>query len=149
MSPFQIAYQIPLNTKKSVLDAVDGFHVINLDKKSLLLTIFISEWGRYMSLPLPQCFLASTDAYTRSYDGLIKPIPGEAKIMDNTLLYDTNIENAFFSWDYSTLHAKNGIAINKPKFQFCMDKIEFAWLKITPTGVSPTDTILNTIQHFF
>ena len=55
----------------------------------------------------------------------------------------------FFSWDYSTLNAKNGIAINKPKLEFCMDNIEFAWLEITPTGFSPTDAILNTIQHFF
>lgn len=49
-----------------------------------------------MSLPLSQGFLASTNAYTRIYDELIKPIPGEAEIVNNTLLYDTNIANAFF-----------------------------------------------------
>ena len=150
MSPFQTACQIPPNTKKSVLDAAEGFHTIKLDEKPLLLTIFITEWGRYMFLQLSQGFLASTDAYTRIYDELIKPIPGEAKIVDNILLYDTNIENVFFHvWDYLTLCAKNGIVINDPKFQFRKDNIEFAGLKITPTGVSPTDTILNAIQNIF
>ena len=86
----------PPNTKKSILDAVDGFHAILLDKESQPLTTFITELGRYMYLRLPQGFLASTDAYTRSYNEIIKPIPHKAKIVDNTLLYDTNIENAFF-----------------------------------------------------
>ena len=61
------ACQIPSNTKKvnpKVLDAVDGFHAILLDKESQPLT-FITEWGRYMYLQLPKGFLASADAYTR------------------------------------------------------------------------------------
>ena len=102
-----------------------------------------------MYLRLPQGFLASTDAYTRRYDKIIKPIPHKAKIVGDTLLYDANIENAFFHvWDYLTLCAANGIVINEPKFQFCKDTVEFAELKVTPTGVSLTDTILNAIQSF-
>ena len=55
--------------------------------------------------------------------------------------------------DYLTLCAKSGIFTNESKFQFCKDTVEFAGLKITPTGVSPTgvsptDTILNAIQNF-
>ena len=57
-SPFQIACQIPSNTKKSVFDTVNGFHAILLDKESQPLT-FITEWWRYMYLRLPQGFLAS------------------------------------------------------------------------------------------
>ena len=139
----------PPNTKKSILDAVDDFHAILLDKESQPLTTFITELGRDMYLRLPQGFLASTDAYTRSYNEIIKPIPHKAKIVDNTLLYDTNIENAFFHvWDYLTLCAKNDIVINESKFQFCKDTVAFAGLKVTPSGVSPTDTILNAIQNF-
>ena len=64
-----------------------------------------------------------------------------------TLLYDTNIGNTFFHvWNYLTLCVTNGIVLNESKFQFCKDTVEFAGLKITPTGVSPTDTILNAIQ---
>lgn len=95
-SLFQIACQIPPNTKKSLLDAAGGFHAILLDKESQPMTTFITEWERYMYLQLRQGFLASTDAYTRRYDEIIKPIPCKAKIVDDTLLYHTNIEKIFF-----------------------------------------------------
>ena len=102
-----------------------------------------------MPLRLPQDFYALTDAYTRRYDELIKPVPHKAKLVEDTLLYDTNNRNAFFHvWDYLTLCVKNGTVINKLKFQFCKGTIEFVGLKVTSTGVSPTDTILNATQNF-
>ena len=42
-----------------------------LDSKSLPLTTFITEWGRYMYLRMPQGFFAAGDAYTRCYDKII------------------------------------------------------------------------------
>ena len=42
-SPFQLASQVPLNSYKTVLDAVDGYHAIALDKESQPLTTFITE----------------------------------------------------------------------------------------------------------
>ena len=33
-SPFHLASQIPANTLRTVLDAVDGYHAIPLDKES-------------------------------------------------------------------------------------------------------------------
>ena len=46
--PFQLASQIPANTKKTVIDAVDGYHAVPLDRESQPLTTFITEWGRYV-----------------------------------------------------------------------------------------------------
>ena len=43
-SPFQLALQVPPNQKKTVLDAVDGYHSVPLDKASPPLTTFITEW---------------------------------------------------------------------------------------------------------
>ena len=148
-SPFQIACQIPPIQKNQFWTLLMVFIAILLNKESQPLTTFITEWGRYIYLRLPQGFLASTDAYTRRYDEIVKPIPCKAKIVDNALLYDTNIKNAFFHvWDYLTLCAKNDIVINESKFQFCKDTVKFAGLKITPTGVSPTDTILDATLNF-
>ena len=75
-----------------------------------------------MSLWLRQGFLTSISAYNRRYE-LTKPLAScKAKVVDDTLLYDTNIEDAFFHvWNYLTLCTKNGIAITEPKFQFCRD----------------------------
>ena len=84
------------------------------------LTVFITKWGCYMYLRLPQGYLASGDAYTRRYDELIKEVPRKIKIFDDCLLYDHTIEQAFYHvWDYLQLYANNGIALNANKFRFC------------------------------
>ena len=95
-SPFHTACQIPPHTKKPILDTVDGYHAIALDKESQPLTTFISEWGRFMHLRLPQGFVASGDAYTHCYDKIIKDVPQKVKIVDDALVYDTIIEQPFF-----------------------------------------------------
>lgn len=94
--PFQLACLVPPNVKKTVLDAVDGYHTIPLDDASKPLTTFITEWGRFRSNRLPQGYIAAGDAYTRRYDKIIKDIPCKVKCIDNTLLWDPNIESAFY-----------------------------------------------------
>ena len=53
-SPFQLASLVPPSTKNTVIDAVDGYHAVELDAKSQPLTTFITEWGRYMKLRMSQ-----------------------------------------------------------------------------------------------
>ena len=138
-SPFQAASCIPPNTWKTVLDAVDGYHAIILNKESQLLTRFITEWGRYMYIHLPQGYIASGDAYTRWFDELIKDVHQKIRIVDDTLLYYHSIEEAFYHvWDFLQLCADNGIVINA----------EFAGLKITPTGIAPSERLLVAIKEF-
>lgn len=84
--PFQLAFQVPAHTKKTVFDAVDGYHAIPLDEESQHMTTFITEWGRYRYLRMPQGFLASGDAYTSRYDDIIKDIPRKVKCVDDTLI---------------------------------------------------------------
>ena len=102
-SPFDLASQVPKNRYKTVIDAVDGYHAIPLDKESQLLTTFITPWGRYMYLRLPQGFKAAGDIYTRRYDDIIKDVPNKIKIVDDTLLYTLIIEESFFGISLQTL----------------------------------------------
>ena len=148
-SPFMLAMQIPPHQWKTVLDAVDGYHAIKLDEESQWITMFITQWGRYIFLRMPQGYLASGDAYTRRFDEIIKDIKRKVKIIDDTLLYDNTIEEAFFAtWDYLTLCANNGIVMNVSKFKFCREAVEFAGLLITPTGPAPSERILQAIRDF-
>jgi len=62
--------------------------MVQLDEESCHLTTFITEWGRYRYLCMPQGFVASGDAYTRRYNDTIKDIFRKMKCVDNTLLYD-------------------------------------------------------------
>ena len=92
------------------LDAADGFHSVEVDEESQHLLIFITEWGRYMPLRLPQGYSASGDAYTHRMDNITKDAERKLKIVDDSLLYDYSIEESFFhTWDYLTLCAENGI----------------------------------------
>ena len=103
----------------------------------------------YLYLRLPQGFLASNDTYTSCYDNVTKDVLCKVKMVDDTCLYDYNIEKAFFStWNYLGLCAKSGIVINETKFKFCQDIVEFAGLQITPSGITPSDKLLSAIKNF-
>ena len=131
------------------MDAVDGYHSVKLDEESQPLTTFITEWGRYTYLRMPQGFVASGDAYTSRYDDIIKDVPRKVKIVDDTLLYDNTIQEAFFAaWDYFSLCANNGIVLNISKFKFCRKTVDFADLSITPTGPVPSEKIMSAIKNF-
>ena len=80
---------------------------------------------------------------------MIKNVPRKLKIVDDTLLYDINTEDSFFhTWAYLYLCAIAGIVINDKKFKFCGDTVEFVGLKLTPTGIAPSDHILWAIKNF-
>ena len=148
-SPFKLSSQIPPHTKKTVLDATDGYHAIPLDEESKPLTTFITEWGRYRYCRLPQGYLASGDAYTSRYDHIIKDVKNKVKIVDDTLLWDSDIASSYFhTYDYLTICEQNGITINAQKFQFCKDEVDFAGLKITEDGIKPSEKILKAIRDF-
>ncbi|MCP4294488.1 MAG: RNA-directed DNA polymerase [Proteobacteria bacterium] len=147
--PFSLATQIPANVIKTVMNAVDGYHAVPLHPDSRPLTTFITQWGAYRYKRLPQGFLASGDAYTRRYDDLISHVPRKVKCIDDVLIWDSDIETAFFrTWDYLTFCAENGIVLSKQKFKFCRDEVEFAGLKITKSGIAPSEKILKAISEF-
>lgn len=135
--------------KKTIFDAVDGYHAIPLDEASKSLAKFIMEWERYRCNWLPQGYIAAEDAYIQRYNEIIKDIPRKVKYFDDALLWDYDIENAFYhTRDYLTLCANKGSFIDKEEFQFCRDEGLFPRLKINKTGLAPSDHILSTIQDF-
>ena len=83
--------------KKTVLDATDSYHSIELDEESQMLTMFITEWGRYYFLRVPQGFFASGDIFTSRYDNITKDVSNKVKIIDDALLYSEGIQRSF--WD--------------------------------------------------
>ena len=86
---------------------------------------------------------------TRRYDDVIRDVPRVVKIVDDALLYDETIEEAFFhTFDYLTLGAQNGIVFNKSKFQFCQENVDFGGLHLIPDGIAPSATMLMAIQDF-
>ena len=148
-SPFKLACQVPSGMKKTVIDATDGYHSIPLDEASRHLTTFITPWGRYRYLRLPQGFMAAGDAYTRRYDEIIKDVNNKVKCVDDALLYEPSIsENYKSTWNFLKLCQDYGISVNANKFQFCQDNVLFAGLQITNSGIRPAESILAAIRNF-
>ena len=64
-------------------------------------------------------FHASGDAYTKRFDDITVGQPRTARCVDDSLLWDTGIEQAFWhTFDYIKLCADNGIVFNREKFVF-------------------------------
>ena len=101
-----------------MLDATDGYHSIPLDDESKPLTTFITEWGRFRYLRLPQGFVAAGDAYTRRYDEVIKDIENKLKCVDDTLLWARDIEQSYFQiFKYLQVCQSKGITLNKKRME--------------------------------
>ena len=68
---------------------------MELNEESQPPTTFITEWGCYMYLRMPHGFLEVGDAYTHRYDEVIRDVPRQVKCVDDTLLYDSSVEESF------------------------------------------------------
>ena len=148
-SPFNLASSVPCNTVKTVLDAWNGYHSLRLSNSAKEATTFITEWGRYRYKRAPMGFHASGDAYTRRFDDIASNVPRSVRCIDDTLLWDDNIADAFWhAFDFISLCAENGIVFNKDKFVFAHPTVEFAGFEITKVGYRPPPRVLAAIEKF-
>ena len=69
--------------------------------------------------------------------------------MDDSILWDDNIEENFFSvCAFLDKCAKAGCKFNPSKFQFAEEEVTFLGFKITNTGLGPTDEFIENIRSF-
>ena len=148
-SPFHTARRIPHNTWKSVLDAVDGYHSVELDEESSRLTTFITPWGRFRYLRFPQGHCSAGDAFNGRVEEILSRTPRLVRIVDDLCIFDNSIEKHFWhTWELMETCAINGIVLNESKWQFCQKEIEFAGLTVTNDGVQPSKCTLSAISNF-
>ena len=62
---------IPPNTRKTTLDAWNGYHALPLADEAKDATQFITEWGHFRYKRAPQGFHASGDGYTKRCDNIL------------------------------------------------------------------------------
>ena len=148
-STFHQVSRIPTGQFKTVLDAKNGYHAVELSEEAKELTTFITPWGRYRYRRAPQGFLSAGDAYTRRMDEIYKEVPEKCKVIDDSLIYAETLEEIFWkTFDYIKLGADNGITFNPEKFVFAKKVVDFAGFKITEDGIQPSDKILEDIRKF-
>ena len=63
---------------------------------------------------------SASDAYTKRYDDAVVDIPRKFKCVDDVLLYDSSVEQAFWHcWQYLETCARSRITLSPEKFCFC------------------------------
>ena len=148
-TPFNLVADIPTGTKKTVLDAWNGYHSLPLAEEARDATTFITEFGRYRYKRAPQGFHASGDGYTRRMDDITEGVERLKKCVDDSLLWDKTLEDSFWhTMNYITLCGKNGVVFNPSKFVFGADTVDFAGFTVTPSGYKPTARLLDAIRDF-
>ena len=148
-SPFNMVASVPTGKRKTVLDAWNGYHSLPLNDSSKDATTFITEWGRYRYRRAPMGFHTSGDAYTRRFDDITSNQYRTVRCIDDSLLWDNTIEEAFWhTFEYLKTCADGGIIFNKDKFQFAQETAEFAGFEITMDGYRPLRRLLDAVRNF-
>ena len=129
-TPFHLADRVPQNTFKTVTDAWNGYHSVPIHPEDRDPTTFITPWGRYRYRVAPQGFLASGDVYNQKFDAIIAEFPNKVKCVDDTLMWSSSIQDAFFQLcKWCDLTYRGGITLNPRKTQFAEETVDFAGLQ--------------------
>ena len=148
-APFHQASAVPANTRRTVLDAWNGYHSVPLKEEDRSKTTFITPWGRYRYRTAPQGFLAAGDAYTARYDRIIADFKDVKKCVDDSILWADTLEEIFsHTCKYISHCAAAGISFNPTKFRFGAEEVEFLGFQITKDGVQPTEKYIDSIRDF-
>jgi len=100
-----------------VADTHGGYYQVELDENSRRLTTFITPWSRYQYCHTPMGHCSAGDAYTKRLDDAIQDLPRKYKCVDDTLLHDLSVEEAFWhTYDFLEMSAKAGVTLKLEKF---------------------------------
>ena len=148
-APFQLARSITAGTWKSVVDAWNGYHSLEIHPDDRHLTTFMTDMGLFQYVRAPQGFLSSGDGYNRRMDELVCAIERLVRCVDDHCLYDTELEAHWWRMlDLLELLGNAGIVLNPEKFQFAQREVDFAGFRVTDSSVEPLPKYLDSIREF-
>ena len=147
--PWSIAASIPPGTVKSVLDCWHGYHSVPIAPEDRHLTTFLTPWGQFRYLTTPQGFISAGDGYTDRTDRIIGDFPNVKKCVDDSILYDADIETNFHQvCSFLERCSSQGIVFNPKKFQFGQSSVKYLGFQITDSGIKPTEDFVKNILDF-
>ena len=139
LSGKELLRQIPHGQKFFCkLDALSGFHQIELHPDSWHITTFIIERGTFVYLRCPQGLNASGDEFIRRSDDAIKGCKGYKKLVDDILVWGSTLEE-LKERVIAILNRcmEHNITISKKKVELGR-KVGFAGFDVSAEGVTPT-----------
>ena len=147
--PLDLVSSVPACSYKTVADAYHGYFQVVLDEESRALTGFISECGVYRFLRAPQGLISSGDGYSSRYGEILADIERLRRIIDDTLLHDHSIKDAFYhTFRFLSTCSTNNVTLNPKKFKFCRKKLDFAGYTLDWDKFYPCSDIVAAIADF-
>ena len=82
---------------------------------------------------------SASDAYTRRFDDTIQDMPRKFKDVDDTLLYDACVDDAFWhAYEFLNTRANAEVTLKPEKFKFCRREAEFVGFHLGWDPYQPT-----------
>ena len=131
------------------LDARSGYFQVPLDRRDQGLTCFITPWGRFRMLRLPQGLSASGDEYNRRGDQALSGIPRTCKIVDDVLAYDSDYAEHLQHVTHILRRCDAaGITLNPSKLAFAEPSVSYCGYDVTSTGYTADQRKVKAIAEF-
>ena len=148
-TPFSLATSVPPGTYRTTCDAWNGYHSVPIKEEDRHFTTFLTEWGRFRYRTVPQGFLSSGDGYCHRFDEVTRGFQDHKRLVDDSILWDSSLEELFFkTCKYLTICGNGGILMNRKKFVFGKQEVEYLGFKLMRDGVEPGDALLQSILNF-
>ena len=132
----------------AVYDALKGYFQVELDKESIPLTTFLTEFGRYRYLRAPMGLSASGDEFCLRTDKAVADLPGMKKLVDDILVFVPTHEALLERIIGLFKRCQEfGITLSKSKFQYG-SSVKFSGFIVYDGGSKPDPSKVASIKDF-
>ena len=130
------------------IDLREGYHQIMLHPESRPITAFATHKGLYQYKRLIYGVDSTFECFQKQVEQALVKCPGIKNISDDILIWGSSIKKLDQRFErVLDRFTELGLKINLKKCIFATDKLIFAGLQITSTGVSPDPYKIDILQR--
>ena len=149
LSPREAVERIPPHAQYfTTFDATHGYHQVELDEESKLLTVFVTPWGKYRYCRAPQGLSAAGDEYGERTDPIFENLQ-TIKVVDDILAADrnfrTHVKKVIMILE---LCRKHRVTLSRDKFCFARRQVDFVGFKVGRQGIAADPEKVAAIARF-
>lgn len=132
----------------ALLDASNGFWMLNLNGKSSDLYTFITPFGRYRYKRLPFGISSAPEEFSRIITQMFENVDGVIPYIDDLCVYARSVEELYERLKLvMDIALKNGIKFNETKCKFFETELLFLGHKFSASGVSPDPMKVQAVMN--
>jgi len=131
----------------TTFDAWKGYHQIELDEESKLLTTFITPFGRFHYNRAPFGINSISEHYNRCMTEELHGLFNTKKIVEDTLIFSKSFdERMILVKQFLNRYRDSGIHLRMDNF--AKSAVNFAGVRLSPNSYKIQDKIFNSIPDF-